>query len=104
LTTRAALDTLKKERTSRRRIIVKKIFTEDIMKKTATVMGVFAMGCSLFLTCSTLTINPKRIACNEACAQARLKCVNDAKGNSAQIITCDAARDLCLQKCATEFP
>ena len=74
------------------------------MKKTALLMGVLAMACSLFFTCSTLTINPKRIACNEACAQGRLKCVNDAKGNSAQIIACDAARDLCLQKCATEFP
>lgn len=73
------------------------------MKKTALLMGVFAMACSLFLTCSSMSMNPKRMACNESCAQARQKCITDAKDNAAKKLACDVAHDQCRQKCANEF-
>ncbi len=74
------------------------------MKKQFLMAGIIAITCMLFQTCSSLSMNPKRMACDEACVQAKEKCITDAKTSEAKKVACGVAYDQCLQKCASEYP
>jgi hypothetical protein len=73
------------------------------MKKTALMIGIIVCTCALVQTCSSVSLNPKRMACDESCAQAKQKCLNDAKTSEVKKVACGVSYDQCLQKCASEF-
>ncbi len=74
------------------------------MKKYIIIAGiVFATGV-LLQNCSSISLNPKRIACEEVCAQAKQKCIDEGKAGEGKAAACNVAHDQCIQKCASEFP
>jgi len=74
------------------------------MKKFIMMAGIVFITGALLQTCTSLSLNPKRAACDETCAQAKQKCLDDAKTSEAKKVACNVAYDQCLQKCASEYP
>lgn len=73
------------------------------MKRFVLMIGIAAFTCALIQTCSSVSLNPKRMACDESCSQAKQKCISDAKTSEVKKVACGVSYDQCLQKCASEY-
>ncbi len=73
------------------------------MKKFIIMLVVIACICVVAQYGIGISLNPKRIACEQSCEEAKKKCVTDAKNDEAKKAACNVAFDQCMKKCAKDF-
>ncbi len=74
------------------------------MRKIFIMMAVVVSICAVAQYTIGISLNPKRAACEQSCAEAKKKCLVDAKKDEAKKAACNIAFDQCMQKCAKDFP
>lgn len=74
------------------------------MKKMIIMLVLVMVMCAVAQYSIGISLNPKRAACEQSCAEAKKKCCADAKKDEAKKAACNVAFDQCMQKCAKDFP
>lgn len=74
---------------------MKKVFIMAVLVLSAVSVFQYGVGISL---------NPKRVACEQSCTEAKKKCIADANKDEVKKAGCNLAFDRCMQKCAKDYP
>ncbi len=74
------------------------------MRKLIIMMLVVTFVCAVVQYGISISLNPKRAACEQSCVEAKKKCMADAKEAQAKKAACNVAFDQCMQKCAKDYP
>ena len=80
------------------------IYLENAMKKVFIMVMLAIFVSSIVQYGVSISLNPKRAACEQSCAEAKKKCIADAKKDEVKKAACNVAFDQCMQKCAKEYP
>lgn len=52
----------------------------------------------------SISLNPKKAACEQSCTEAKKKCIADANKDEVKKAACNVAFDQCMQNCAKDYP
>jgi len=80
------------------------IYLENAMKKVFIMVMLAIFVSSIVQYGLSISLNPKRAACEQSCAEAKKKCIADAKKDEVKKTACNVAFDQCMQKCAKDYP
>jgi hypothetical protein len=73
------------------------------MKKFVILFALVFFVCAIAQHSISISLNPKRVACEQSCTEGKKKCFADAKDSEAKKTACKVAFDECMQKCAKDF-
>ena len=74
------------------------------MKKLIVMMMVSVFMCAVVQYGVSISLNPKRAACEQSCVEAKKKCMADAKESEAKKAACNVAFNQCMEKCKKDYP
>jgi len=74
------------------------------MKKILIMVTLVISLCAVVQYGLSISLNPKRVACEQSCAEAKKRCIADAKKDEVKKAACNVAFDQCMQKCAKDYP